>query len=133
MIDKNRIIYSKKQILAFSLIELLITLIIISVILTALAPVISKRLQYRNLNYAASSIGTDCSKFGNQCLICSNKGCSLCSNQFNVQSGYYVDPNDNCEVKQCPEGCLDCSVNGCTSCKEGYGYNSSDMTCTKVR
>lgn len=121
-----------KNIKAFSLIELLISLIIISLIATAFVPVLTAKLKYRNTTIAFGAPTLLCAKYDAQgrCLMCSNKGCSLCSSQFDVPEGKYVYPLEGCDYKNCPTECKSCTKEGCITCKGGYGYDASKMTCS---
>lgn len=117
---------------AFSLIELLISLIIISLIAAAFTPMVTTKLKYQNTTIAFNSPTLLCAKYDAQarCLMCTNKGCSLCSTQFDVPEGKYVYPLEGCDYKNCPTECKTCTMEGCLTCKGGYGYNSAQKTCS---
>lgn len=114
----------------FSLIELLISLIVISCIATILVPVISKKL-HKNTTSIASKITTLCPSDCSLCYI--NKGekkCLICSK--NCSKGYYLE-QDSCSCKSCSSkfsNCESCSFSSCINCKTGYGYQNSN-SCTK--
>lgn len=116
------------------MIELLISLIIISLFITALAPVLTKKLKYQNATISSSSPSLDCTKFDAQarCLMC-NKTCTLCTTQLEQLEGKYVYPPEGCDYKDCSGGCKKCDFKGCISCYEGYGFNSDAKTCSKCR
>lgn len=114
-----------KKINAFSLIELLISLIIISFILSAFTPIITKRLKSNKLSLSNKSVTTDCTKFDNEnrCLMCTQENCTLCSTQMDTLEGYYVDANQSCDLKACEskfQNCISCNKDFCTKCKTGY-------------
>lgn len=109
----------------FSLIELLISLIIISVITASLAPVVTRKMKDNRLSLSSKNVTTDCSRFDNEnrCLMCTLETCTLCNTQMNTQEGYYVDPNQGCDLKLCEgrfQNCLECNKDFCTKCKTGY-------------
>lgn len=117
---------------AFSLIELLISLIIISLIVASFAPIITKKMKYQNATMAGGIGGQNCKKFdpSGKCLACDKDKCTLCSTQIGLNKGQYVDPSVSCEVKTCTEGYSKCSDTA-VSCLEGYGYDASTKKCTK--
>lgn len=121
-----------KKRFAFSLIELLISLIVTSVIIAAFTPVITTKLKHRELALAGSKIGKKCSeKFGENCVYCSETECSLCLNFLSCAGNQYIDVADNCTCKNCPfANCASCTKDYCKSCIEGYEYNPSTHQCT---
>ncbi len=119
---------------AFSLIELLISLITISVILASMAPVITHKLKHGNTSISAKSIQINCAeKFGTDCMMCNSKSCLWCSTYINVPDGYYIDPSQGCSRKTCNSKfgalCAKCTKDYCLSCISGYGFNSTNYTC----
>ena len=100
--------------IAFSLAELLITLIVISCILAAFAPVITKKMV--NIGAGANfseNCGPDCDLcFGSYCLSCSK----ICGEQESKSS--LTCTCINC--KQFDENCLECSKDKCKKCLDGY-------------
>ena len=99
---------------AFSLAELLITLIIVSCILAAFAPVITKKM----VNVGAGgnfseNCAEDCNLcFGSYCLSCSK----ICGEQETKSSLSCTCIN----CRQFDENCLECDSNKCKKCLDGY-------------
>ncbi len=130
---------------AFSLIELMISLIVISSISAAFAPVISKRLSSTatTISSGQGSISTKCEdKFGADCTLCYKTKCIICLKS--CTSNTYVDI-PTCTCKSCSsiatnctkcndEKCLQCNlgyklVNGkCEKCPAGYSCNGITQT-----
>lgn len=120
----------------FSLIELLISLIIISLITCAFLPILTKKIKHKEIVMASKSVSTDCSKLDdeNRCLMCDSTTCSLCITQMSIPEGYYVEPNISCDYKKCVDkffGCKTCNKDFCVECLEGYGYINEDKSCVK--
>ena len=95
---KANVLHSKKKKIAFSLIELMISLIAISIISASFAPVISKRIKS-----GAMGIGTGASRVNTSCLKWTNDGgshpgkglCSLCTDtRCLICTGLYCDENN---------------------------------------
>lgn len=122
---------------AFSLIELLISLIVISIITTALAPVITKKLKYKNITMASKQMKIDCAAFDSKdgsCLMCDEKQCSLCTSSISVPTGYYVNPNLSCDYKPCSgfdAQCKSCTKEGCEECNAWYEL-TAEKKCKKI-
>ena len=72
-----------KKILAFSLIELMISLITISCITAAFAPIITKKMKNSNVSVALSEISTKCDKFTEECTLCYSSKCVMCNRHCN--------------------------------------------------
>ncbi len=117
---------------AFSLIELMISLITISCIVAAFTPVITKKLSSSSMGFGGSfkEVTTQCEKFGSDCSLCYPDKCIVCTK---ICSSTQYKDSKKCECKECSEieGCLACNSTKCTKCKSGYGYSSSDFKCTK--
>ena len=117
---------------AFSLIELMISLITISCIVAAFTPVITKKLSSSSTGFGGTfkEVTTQCEKFGSDCSLCYPDKCIVCTKL--CSSTQYKD-SKKCVCKECSEieGCLACNSTKCTKCKPGYGYSSSDFKCTK--
>ena len=117
---------SFKKFLAFSLVELMISLIVISVVTAAFAPVVTKKLKTSYISVSSSN--TDYI-FDED--ICSNKitNCSICIGTICVKcmDGYYLEENI---CKACSAGCGKCK-NGsiCSECNDGYYITNN--TCSK--
>ena len=123
-----------KKIFAFSLVELLISLIVISCITAAFAPLITKRVSLntysKNTESSSGEITSDCDKFNEKCKLCNENSCLIC--ELKCNSDEYKDEK-NCTCKKCieeyGENCTVCNENRCTSCPEGQYFDSSDETC----
>ena len=116
-INKNisLVIAKFKKYLGFSLIELMISLITISCIAAAFAPVITKRLSSQsNSVRSGTQVMGDCTGVsgitnGDKCSLCYPGECVVC----NLQCGF----NQALNVKKCE--CDDCSsvTDNCETCK----------------
>ena len=126
----------RSLLLGFSLVELMISLITISAITAAFAPVITKKLQTNEIIAGVSNSGgisfncakedcVICDKSGNKCYVC-NKSCA---------DNEYLDIA-NCECKNCStisDGCGTCEYDKATGggictgsgCEAGKYLNSS--------
>ncbi len=103
---------------AFSLIELLISLITISVIIASFAPVITQKLKYGKVAVTkGETITNKCDKFSPDCKLCTKKQCLICTKT--CLSNQYLD-RDNCNCVSCPNNCESCNELGCNRCKAGY-------------
>lgn len=109
---------------AFSLIELLISLITISVILTAMAPIITHKLKHSGIS--VSSKGgkldfTNCSQIDENCEVCLGNTCYVCTKSC---SGTEFKDVASCKCKSCNSvygsNCLSCNADGCKTCQSGY-------------
>ena len=117
----------KNKYFAFSLIELMITLITISCIIAAFTPVISKRLKSSNVTIKGnnvSDITTNCSdKFSNSCKLCTKSYCIQCD-LSNCTTGTYAE-SKSCTCKDCStlySNCIECDSTKCTKCKDNNYY-----------
>jgi len=126
---KHNISYSE----AFSLIELMISLIAISCITAAFAPVITKKLKATNLKVSVGGIKTRCEQFGGldangkmYCKACVATGCIACSKFCDPR---HVKDDANCNCIACSTlggaNCETCSLDKCLKCDPGYFINSS--------
>ncbi|MBQ7287285.1 MAG: hypothetical protein IJW73_05945, partial [Candidatus Gastranaerophilales bacterium] len=128
----------KKEEQAFSLVEILVALIAVSCISAALAPVITKKLKSNGVSIGGGGIGgkqenvefvMDCSDFGNDCTMCFNDKCVLCTKECNDDQ--YVNTPD-CTCGKCIDidpNCIQCTSKKCTKCKENYGLNLATKRC----
>ena len=118
----------QKRIFGFSLIELMVTLVIVSVVTAAMAPVITKKIKSSSLSVSSvNDVSSNCSeKYSADCKLCLPNKCLSC-------------------IKTCPEGqnlniatctcsscyssfgseCLECSETQCSRCVSGYYVNAS--------
>ena len=106
-----------KMMSAFSLVELMISLIVISIVTAAFAPVVTKKLKTSDMSIGSASSDyifdeTICNKSVSNCSVCVKDECVRC------KIGYYLDSNS---CKACSNNCTTCdSQNGCTKCEDGY-------------
>ena len=111
-----------KKIAAFSLIEVMLSLIILSIVTAAVVPVITKKITNKSIKIEAeekneeSDYTTDCSQLinskmvGENCTLC-NKGegavCKQCP--MECDEGMFLD------IPTC--SCIPCGVPDCVTCK----------------
>ena len=134
----------KKTLRAFSLIELIISLIAISVIMAAFAPQISKKLSGNGLTIGGISLGAcEDPEVAAHCSICDSSGaCILCRLETDggCPEGEGVQ-SSKCKCVPCSEAvegshnaeCLSCKIQRtglgtCNRCSLGF-YVSSDHKC----
>jgi len=128
-----------KKIYGFSLVELIVVLVLLSCIIAALTPVITKKLQSQGIVVGSGGggggsinidVGTDCDSFSN-CALCSIEKCVLCNDGICAANEYVVQ--DDCSCKTCADDfgstCSECQVGGCTKCIGGYTLENN--TCTE--
>ena len=108
---------SRTRFFGFSLVELMISLIVISIVMAAFAPILTKRLKTSDVSVGNANLDyifdeAICSANKENCSICIGSECVQC------KAGYYLE-NENC--KQCTENCSLCtSLSKCTKCDDGY-------------
>ena len=114
----------KLKFLGFSLVELMISLIVISIVTAAFAPVVTKKLKTSDMSIGAASSDyifdeEICNKTIKNCSVCVKDECVRC------KIGYYLSDN---ECKKCSDNCAMCdSQQGCIKCNDGYYLD--DTTC----
>ncbi len=126
---------SNKFIFAFSLIELMVSLITISCIAAAFSPIISKKLSMSSIMVSKPSGGsegdssgscpsgqympsgtntcTKCSDTFSGCSICTESECLVCNSGFNLFNG-------QCELNSCPANTIKITTNGKDLCVTQY-------------
>ena len=120
-----------KTIKAFSLVEILVALIIMSVITAALVPVITKKLSSSGITIVGGGsqgnsnieFERDCSTFGSECVLCFSDRCALCTKI--CPEGEFADVQ-SCTCKSCNvfgDSCTTCESRECKMCQEGYYIN----------
>lgn len=120
---------------AFSLIELLISLVVISCLVAAFVPVVAAKILHKDISLNNAKM--DCSKFDSlgRCLMCDKTKCNLCSTSLTVfGTDKYVNPAISCDAKPCSDhdiNCKKCSSSKCTDCK--IGYKLVDGKCIEVK
>lgn len=110
---------------AFSLVEMMVVLIMVSIITSALAPVITKKLKSKSITISkqggqTAELSQECSRFTKDCLLCTQTLCALC--EKDCQADEYKD-SANCTCETCLskfDNCLKCRFSECTSCNVGY-------------
>ena len=75
-----RIVNYKKP-YAFSLIELMISLVTISCITAAFAPVITKKIKITNPIVASTMVKSQCEKYSQDCSLCYSNKCLICAKE----------------------------------------------------
>jgi len=127
-----------KKLIAFSLVELMISLITISCIAAAFTPVITKKLKKQDVALSlaqTSEIMSPCpatSYYTADCKLCTQKYCIQCSID-SCSSGNYLDIS-YCGCKSCSDkfgaNCTACTKDACTKCKTGKnGYILQNGEC----
>lgn len=82
---------------AFSLVELMFLMVLISVILAAFMPVITRKIsQDSPVNKMQGAISNQCQQFGEACGVCYKNRCLVC--ELECPSGHALDVN-NCRCK----------------------------------
>jgi len=118
---------------AFSLVELMVTLIILSCIISAMTPIITKKLQSQGITVGSGGGGNsnfefeqDCSSFGEDCALCFSDRCAMCTKE--CLASEYVEIS-SCTCKTCDifNFCKECSSKQCKKCENGYFLN--DVVC----
>ena len=128
-----------KHILGFSLIELMISLIVISCIVAAFAPVITKKLTSSSVAVSVGAGGggaklqtEDCDKMDGldldeDCALCDTNQCYVCNKT--CDDGLYKNIG-RCECVSCSDNfsqelnkCIRCDSKKCTKCDVGYYLN----------
>ena len=97
---------------AFSLVEILVALIIISLITAAMAPAITKKLSSSSITIAGGGSGSGATVETPPANPCAGKQCNV---------GYYANSWDGCACTPCSTSfCRRCENDTCTLCSDGY-------------
>ena len=119
-----------KKILGFSLVELMISLIVISIVTAAFTPILTKKLKTGDVTTSTPTVSTDSITSSSICGTIS-KGCAECVNDICLGSdnGYYLEDG---KTLPCNSVCATCSQkNKCETCANGYVTNqSTDIGCS---
>jgi len=117
---------------AFSLVELMVTLVVISCIISALVPAITKKLKSQAITVGSGGGGNtnlefeqDCSAFGVDCALCFEDRCAMCAKS--CEDDEFVN-TPQCICESCTtksENCITCTSKGCTKCAIGYGLSNT--------
>ncbi len=118
--------------IGFSLIELLISLIVISCITAAFTPLITKKFSsgvFGSGGGSVSDITSECDKFSSNCTLCSETTCVNCN--LSCPTGEYKDTK-TCSCKKCSDkygaDCQVCNETQCINCADNE-YADSDGNC----
>ena len=115
-------VFKKYKFCAFSLVELMISLITISLITAAFAPVVTKKLNSSSIIIGGSGgssgeLTMDCSKFGASCGLCYTDKCVSCVKSCADNEALDVA---NCNCITCSskysDACLKCDIENCSKC-----------------
>ncbi len=114
---------------AFSLIELLISLITISVILASLAPMVTHKLKHGGVSIGTKKLSMTCpNTVGSDCTLCLGNQCIACP----ISCGNEFKNSITCKCESCTQSnCVNCSsgASRCDKCSDGYGLQSNG-TCS---
>ena len=111
---------------AFSLVELMVTLVVVAILTAAMAPVITKRLKSKEITVVQGSSGsnevsTDCGGlFNEDCKLCNINFCLEC--EKTCEDGTYKNIS-RCNCTSCEthcDFCTTCDSVGCLSCETDY-------------
>lgn len=114
---------------AFSLVELLISLIVLSILIGAFMLIITKGNDKKEKIFSNNQI--DCTKFDalNRCFSCDENKCTACTTLLeSAGTNEYVNPALGCDPRPCLEfdsKCIRCYLDGCVECAEGFELDSN--------
>ena len=120
----------------FSLVELMVTLVVVAILTASMAPVITKRLKSKEITIAQGGGGLtmNCASISPQCGLCEGGVCVSCAKSCTENEALDIP---NCACKLCSEtdfhgeACLRCDMENCSKCTEGYYLASGNCTlCT---
>lgn len=118
----------------FSLIDSMISFLIITIIVAAFAPVVIKKMTHGRDIVLKESSGTQ-KRCSHECILCKADGtCLLCP--LRCDEGFYKD-KQGCQCLDCSqagdENCTGCTKDGdaiaCTKCKTGYYLDEETHVC----
>ena len=112
-----------KKIFAFSLIEILVTMITLSCFAAVFVPVFTKKQAKKRAMMTSThdNVSSDCSQFGDDCTLCYKDKCISCELFCGNENEYLED--SECACKKCLEkfeNCATCDKEKCKSCESGY-------------
>ena len=119
---------------AFSVLELVISLMVIASIMAAFTPLITKKFSSSIFGKGGKvNLTTDCTdKFGEFCTLCDDKRCIRCTLDPNTCAGDQYKDTASCTCKDCKEtygeDCEKCNEKKCLTCPSGQ-YLDSDDNC----
>lgn len=134
---------------AFSLVEILVALIVVSLIMAALAPVITKKLSSAGITIVGGGSGgapdgssgsiykNDCADIDANCALCTSDKCVVCKNTYNLQDDGTCKKEDALDVNSlvnhpyttsCSSftDCALCSSSACVVCDDGHILSSGN-------
>ena len=118
----------------FSVLELVISLMVIASIMAAFTPLITKKFSSSIFGKGGKvNLTTDCTdKFNEFCTLCDDKRCIRCTlDESTCTDGQYKD-TASCSCKDCKEtygeDCAKCNEKKCLTCPDGQ-YLDSDNNC----
>ena len=118
----------------FSLIELLISLIVISCITAAFTPIITKKFSSGVFGGSSGSNGwsDECKDISNDCKLCFKGECVMCNLDCTIDGQYKDTPS--CKCLPCTDkfgsNCTKCESDKCESCLDGsYLDNGNCVDC----
>ena len=123
-----------KWLKAFSMIELVLSLLVISIIFAALSPVISKKAHQMIKVDTTMSVysATECNKwFNDDCQVCTKNACLTCEK---ICAGNQYKNIGTCDCENCntrSAQCISCGAKKCTKCNEGFPL--IDGVCSDTR
>ena len=145
---------------AFSLVEMMVNIIAISVLVAAMAPVITKKIEYQRAIVDTTDIMTQekCTAFTNQCTLCTTNECLVCQRACGEKETSFGETSMVLNAKQCKcvlcnadtsaittasmmsstvttdKYCYSCTLgkSKCNKCMSGY-YLSSSTVCTECQ
>ena len=119
---------------AFSLVELMITLIVVSILTAAMASVITKKFKSKEITVAqggGNGPTMNCASISPQCGLCEGWICVSCAKSCTENEALDIP---NCDCKLCNSSdfhgsaCLKCDMENCSKCIEGYYLTSGVCT-----
>ena len=126
-----------KNVLAFSMIELMVSVVVVCCITASLTPTITRKLKTAAITVSSGSSSNQKLEFRHQCteeyssdcLLCNDVRCNLCVKE--CAEDEYLETSQ-CKCISCAEAhdanCAACTNQYCTVCKPGYSLTSTN-TC----
>ena len=114
----------------FSLVELMVTLVVVAILTASMAPVITKRLKSKEITIAQGGGGgltMNCASISPQCGLCEGNICVSCAKSCTENEALDIP---NCACKLCNSddlhgsACLKCDMENCSKCINGYYLDS---------
>jgi len=118
----------------FSLVNLLVSVIIIMVLCVAIAPIITNKLNTIKISNISKIAQANCPS---GCLLCyEHTKCLICTKKCNPNQ--YLNKETctchSCSVfdkSNCVNCCTKCNISFCRACVAGAGYNKQNAQCSK--